>query len=139
MENSNNTGKILAVFTAVVFLFFVYEVMTNTSKVSQVNVPQPSVPNINIINKPTFDPKISVSDNSVTKQENTSVTERNNNNNINTRRRTGRTRRTRRAPVNINVISASSSSAKSSSSDNSTSSSSIPCIKTGDNTECDIR
>ena len=137
MENSNNTGKILAVFTAVVFLFFVYEVMTNTSKVSQVNVPQPSIPNINIINKPTFDPKISVSDNSVTKQENISVTERNNNNN-NTRRRT-RTRRTRRAPININVISASSSSAKSSSSGNSNSSSSIPCIKTGDNTECDIR
>ena len=41
MENSNNTGKILAVFTAVVFLFFIYEVTTNTSKVSQVNVPQP--------------------------------------------------------------------------------------------------
>ena len=137
MENSNNTGKILAVFTAVVFMFFIYEVMTNTSKVNQLNVPQPSVPNINIINKPTFDPKISVSDNSVTKQENTSVTERNNNNNNN--RRIRRTRRTRRTPVNINVISASSSSAKSSSSDNPNSSSSIPCIKTGDNTECDIR
>ena len=41
MENSNNTGKILVFFTAIVFLFFVYEVMTNTSKVSQVNVPQP--------------------------------------------------------------------------------------------------
>ena len=137
MENSNNTGKILAVFTAVVFLFFMYEVMTNTSKVSQVNVPQPSVPNINIINKPTFDPKISVSDNSVTKQENTSVTERNNNNNNNNNRR--RIRRTRRAPININVRATSSSSAKSSSSGNSNSSSSIPCIKTGDNTECDIR
>ena len=137
MENSNNTGKILVFFTAIVFLFFVYEVMANTSKVSQVNVPQPSVPNINIINKPTFDPKISVSDNSVTKQENTSVTERNNNNN--TRRRTRRTRRTRRAPVNINVISASSSSAKSSSSGNSTSSSSIICEKNDDNIICDTR
>ena len=102
MENSNNTGKILVFFTAIVFLFFVYEVMTNTSKVSQVNVPQPSVPNINIINKPTFDPKISVSDNSVTKQENTSVTERNNNNNNNNNRNTiRRTRSTRRPPVNI--------------------------------------
>ena len=138
MENSNNTGKILAVFTAVVFLFFVYEVMTNTSKVSQVNVPQPSIPNINIINKPTFDPKISVSDNSVTKQENTSVTERNNNNN-NNRNTRRRTRRTRRAPVNINVISASSSSAKSSSSGNSTSSSSIICEKNDDNIICDMR
>ena len=134
MENSNNTGKILAVFTAVVFLFFVYEVMANTSKVSQVNVPQPSVPNINIINKPTFDPKISVSDNSVTKQENTSITERNNNNNRNTRRR-----RTRRAPVNINVISASSSSAKSSSSGNSNSSSSIPCQKDKAGINCVMR
>ena len=134
MENSNNTGKILAVFTAVVFLFFVYEVMANTSKVSQVNVPQPSVPNINIINKPTFDPKISVSDNSVTKQENTSITERNNNNNRNTRRR-----RTRRAPVNINVISASSSSAKSSSSGNSNSSSSIPCQKNDAGINCNMR
>tara|TARA_B100001094_G_scaffold236616_1_gene231703 strand:+ start:220 stop:627 length:408 start_codon:yes stop_codon:yes gene_type:complete len=135
MENSNNTGKILAVFTAVVFMFFIYEVMTNTSKVNQLNVPQPSVPNINIINKPTFDPKISVSDNSVTKQENTSVTERNNNNNRNTRRRT---RRTRRAPVNINVISASSSTPKSPSSGNSNSSSSIICQK-NDGIICAVR
>ena len=135
MENSNNTGKILAVFTAVVFLFFIYEVMTNTSKVSQVNVPQPSVPNINIINKPTFDPKISVSDNSVTKQENTSVTERNNNNNRNTRR----TRRTRRPPININVRATSSSSAKSSSSGNSNSSSSIPCQKNEAGIKCNMR
>ena len=29
MENSNNTGKILAIFTGVVFMFFVYEVMAN--------------------------------------------------------------------------------------------------------------
>ena len=137
MENSNNTGKILAVFTAVVFMFFIFEVMTNTSKVNQLNVPQPSVPNINIINKPTFDPKISVSDNSVTKQENTSVTERNNNNNNNNNRNIRR--RTRRAPVNINVISASSSSAKSSSSGNSTSSSSIICEKNDDNIICDTR
>tara|TARA_B100000575_G_C22868213_1_gene506844 strand:- start:341 stop:745 length:405 start_codon:yes stop_codon:yes gene_type:complete len=134
MENSNNTGKILAVFTAVVFLFFVYEVMTNTSKVSQVNVPQPSIPNINIINKPTFDPKISVSDNSVTKQENTSVTERNNNNNNNNNNR--RIRRTRRAPININVRATSSSS---SSSGNSNSSSSIPCQKNGADIKCNMR
>ena len=53
MENSNNTGKILVFFTAIVFLFFVYEVMTNTSKVSQVNVPlkQPSEIVININEK----------------------------------------------------------------------------------------
>ena len=53
MENSNNTGKILAVFTAVVFLFFIYEVMMNSSKVSQVNVPQkqPSEIVININEK----------------------------------------------------------------------------------------
>ena len=112
MENSNNTGKMLAVFTAVVFLFFIYEVMTNTSKVSQVNIPQkqPSVPNINIINEPTFDPKLSISDNSVTKQENTSITERNiNNRNI--------IRRTRRRPENINVIDTSSNSSSNSNSD----------------------
>ena len=53
MENSNNTGKILVFFTAIVFLFFVYEVMTNTNKVSQVNVPlkQPSEIVININEK----------------------------------------------------------------------------------------
>lgn len=53
MENSNNTGKILVFFTAIVFLFFIYEVMTNTSKVSQVNVPlkQPSEIVININEK----------------------------------------------------------------------------------------
>ena len=133
MENSNNTGKILAVFTAVVFMFFIYEVMTNTSKVNQLNVPQPSVPNINIINKPTFDPKISVSDNSVTKQENTSITERNDNNNRNTR-----IRRNMRAPVNINIRSTSSSSSKSSSG-NLNSSPSIPCQKNGDDIKCNIR
>ena len=129
MENSNNTGKMLAVFTAVVFIFFIYEVMTNTSKVSQVNVPQPSVPNINIINEPTFDPKLSISDNSVTKQENTSITERNiNNRNI--------IRRTRRRPENINVIDTSSNS-----SSNSNSSSSITCQKNDNDNdiECDMR
>ena len=127
MENSNNTGKMLAVFTAVVFLFFIYEVMTNTSKVSQANVPQPSVPNINIINEPTFDPKLSISDNSVTKQENTSITERNiNNRNIR--------RIIRKKPVNINVIDTSSNS-----SSNSNSSSSITCQKNDNDIECDMR
>ena len=61
----NNTGTILAVFTAVVFMFFVYEVMTNTSKVNQLNVP-----NININEEQTFNPKISISDNSITQQDN---------------------------------------------------------------------
>ena len=37
MDNSNNTGKILAIFTAIIFLFFIYEVMTNANKVNQTN------------------------------------------------------------------------------------------------------
>ena len=114
MENSNNTGKILVVFTAVVFLFFIYEVMTNTNKVNEVNVPD-----IKIINKPTFDPKISISDNSKTKQDNIIINRRNNNNLR--RQSTTPTPTTPTAPtvpttpLNINVIS--SSTSKSSNSD----------------------
>ena len=77
MENSNNTGIILAVFTAVVFMFFIFEVMTNTNKISQLNVP-----NININEEQTFNPKISISDNSITQQDNIV---RNRRNNINRR------------------------------------------------------
>ena len=56
MKNSNNTSKILIAFTSIVFLFFIYEVMTNSSKVNQVDlVPkqakQPSEIVINIIEK----------------------------------------------------------------------------------------
>ena len=43
MDNSN-TGKILAIFTGVVFMFFVYEVMANSNKVNQINLPPPPAP-----------------------------------------------------------------------------------------------
>lgn len=43
MDNTN-TGKILAIFTGVVFMFFVYEVMANSNKVNQINLPPPPAP-----------------------------------------------------------------------------------------------
>jgi hypothetical protein len=110
MENSNNTGTILAVYTAVVFLFFVYEVMTNTSKVSKVDVP-----NININEKQTFNPKISISDNSITQQDNI-VRNRRNNRRINrNNRRINRNNNLSTTPpppppVNVNVSTSTSSS-----------------------------
>ena len=37
------TNKILMVFTGVVLMFFLFEVMVNTNKVNQLNVPQPPI------------------------------------------------------------------------------------------------
>ena len=101
----NNTGKILAVFTLVVFMFFIYEVMTNTSKVNQLNIP-------NINEEQTFNPKISISDNSITKQDNIVRNRRNNNNNYNNNNNNNNNSRT---PINVNVSSSSSSSSSSTS------------------------
>ena len=100
------TNKILMVFTGVVLMFFLFEVMVNTNKVNQLNVPQPPVvvptpppaPVINITDKQTFNPKISL---------NSSIIRQNNNNNNNNNNR--RINRRRVQPIHINVNTTSSS------------------------------
>jgi len=109
----NNTNIILAVFTAVVFMFFIFEVIVNSNKVNKVDVP-----NININEKQTFDPKISISDNSITQQDNIVRNRRNNNNNRrrNNNDNNNNNNNNSRTPININVSSSSSSSSSSPSS-----------------------
>ena len=104
MENSTN--YILMGLGVIILMFFMFEVMTNTDKVNKLDIP------ININEEQTFDPKISISDNSITQQDNIVRNRRNNRGNINRSSNSNNNNNSGTpTPININVSSRSSSSA----------------------------